>query len=108
MPVPANDAALTQMIREAYAHHPSVIAEKFGDLAPTHRREFRSIYDTYLRCIAFRLGWVYDHNPAAMRLWSMGLGAIREAFADEAQRNRPIEVAVESLLADLTDLKAVA
>lgn len=97
---------LSRMVREAYQTHPVVWKRAFPLNYDAERQHTKTVFETYIRCIAFELGWVYptpetEHPANTMRAWGIALGAIRTVFDDEARMNDYVTDAVRILLANL-------
>jgi hypothetical protein len=102
------NSPLAHMVREAWQTHADTWSRTFPQTSPhdPDRERARTIHETYLRCIAFELGWSYPtphtKNPVGtMRSWSIALSAIRTVFDDEARMNDFVDDAVRILLANL-------
>lgn len=99
---------LAAMVREAIQTHPDTWSRTFPQTSPDDPDLARALiaYDTYVRCIAFELGWTYPtadtaHPATTMRMWSITLDAIRTVFDDEARMNDYITDATRIVLANL-------
>ncbi len=94
MPEIRTTTPLERMVREAYQTHVIVWTRTFKNTTvyDADRQRASAAYETYTRCIAFELGWVYPFpggpsGPSDMRVWRLALESVRNVFDSIADQD---------------------